>query len=423
MRRRTGKQKAIRDARVSGSARRESKSRGGKAADVPDAVAQAAAEETCRSLADITAQRTAEQALRESEKNFRTVADNANEAILIALPEGRHTYANDFACRMTGYSPDELLRMTTADLLLPADRDRVARYSRNRLARRSVPKRYETVMIAKNGRQFRVEITGSTTVWEGTRCTLGMVRDIEERKQAEETLRASETMMASAQRIANMGSWFRDLGTGSVAMSDQLFRIFGIDPATYDGRVETVLESVHPEDRQKMREIAASKGDPSLLYAMEYRVRWPDGTVRMVQASGDVVRDGRGQPIGTLGVVQDVTERRMMERQLLEISNQEKRDIGQILHDSLGQHLTGVAFCVKALERSLAARGLPQAEEAGRIVSLISQAIAQTRSIAHGMSPVDMATEGLAAALRRMARGTRELYRVSCRCRGRRENS
>jgi PAS domain S-box-containing protein len=111
----------------------------------------------------------------------------------------------------------------------------------------------------------------------------------------------------------------------------------------------------------------------------------------------------------------ELENRRRMEQQILEISSREKRRIGQDLHDTLGQQLAGLGLMTKALERRLAAKRAPEAEDAARLAEQISEAMNQARRIARGLSPVDRAEEGLVSALRRLAEDTAEVFKVSCR--------
>ena len=103
-------------------------------------------------------------------------------------------------------------------------------------------------------------------------------------------------------------------------------------------------------------------------------------------------------------VVESVTEQKRLEREVLQISENEQQRIGQDLHDGLGQELTGLAFLSQNLARKLAAQSLPEAaEEAQRITRLVTHAIEQTRELARGLFPVELGSDGLVAALRSLA--------------------
>jgi signal transduction histidine kinase len=110
------------------------------------------------------------------------------------------------------------------------------------------------------------------------------------------------------------------------------------------------------------------------------------------------------------------TEARNLQRELLDTTDTEQRRIGHDLHDGLGQHLTGIAFMSKLIEQRLAARGVPEADEARRISGLVNKAIGWTRDLARGLAPVDLdQEEGLVSALRQLTEGTAEMFGAPCR--------
>ena len=113
---------------------------------------------------------------------------------------------------------------------------------------------------------------------------------------------------------------------------------------------------------------------------------------------------------------QNEAEARNLQKELLEITDTEQRRIGHDLHDGLGQHLTGIAFMSKLMEQRLAAKAVPEADEARKIAGLVNKAIGWTRDLARGLAPVDLdQEEGLASALKQLAEGSGELYSAPCR--------
>ena len=118
-----------------------------------------------------------------------------------------------------------------------------------------------------------------------------------------------------------------------------------------------------------------------------------------------------------LTVAHDVTERRQLERELLEISERERQRIGYDLHDSLGQHLTGIAFLSKVLAQRLKACHAAEAAEAAQIVVFVNQAIEQARKLARGLAPVTLETYGLVFALQELATSVEALFHLSCQVR------
>jgi signal transduction histidine kinase len=113
--------------------------------------------------------------------------------------------------------------------------------------------------------------------------------------------------------------------------------------------------------------------------------------------------------------IRDITERKHLEKTILEISAREQRRIGQDLHDGLGQHLTGIAFMSKVQEQKLMEKGLPEAGDAGKIVNLVNEAIHKTRELARGLLPVVSDAQGLMSALQQWAGEVEDLFAVSCR--------
>ena len=115
-----------------------------------------------------------------------------------------------------------------------------------------------------------------------------------------------------------------------------------------------------------------------------------------------------------LVIVRDVTERKRMEHEIVEVSHREQQRIGEDLHDGLGQHLTGITFLTKALERKLAAKSPEEAKEAAEIGRLVLQALAQTRNLARGLFPAELERNGLAAALVELTDSVQRTCGVRC---------
>lgn len=113
--------------------------------------------------------------------------------------------------------------------------------------------------------------------------------------------------------------------------------------------------------------------------------------------------------------IRDISERKRLEKTVLEISEREQRRIGQDLHDGLGQHLTGIAFMTKVQEQKLAERQIPEAADAAKIVQLVNAAILKTRELSRGLLPVVSDAQGLMSALRLYATEIKDLFGIGCR--------
>ena len=126
-----------------------------------------------------------------------------------------------------------------------------------------------------------------------------------------------------------------------------------------------------------------------------------------------------GEPMAVGAVVLDITERKRLEEEILDISERERRRVGQNLHDDLGQHLTGIGFMAEELEQKLGEIGLPdEAGKVGLMASLVEDAKAKTRSLARGLYPLELNSDGLLLALKNLASQTEEVYGISCMASG-----
>ena len=151
--------------------------------------------------------------------------------------------------------------------------------------------------------------------------------------------------------------------------------------------------------------------------AKDYETSWVarDGSQRLVAWSSTILGGESGTPAYIIATGIDITERKRLEKAILEISSEEQRRIGQDLHDGLGQHLTGIAFMSKVQEQKLSEKGLAEAAEAARIVRLVNEAINKTRQLAHGLLPVVSDPHGLMSALKQWAAEVEDLFNISCR--------
>ena len=132
-----------------------------------------------------------ENALKESEKKFRTLAENANDGILIASMNGEHVYANKRAAEITGYSISELLETKIKNLAHPDEFEKIKeRYCRI-ISGKSFQKQYEARIIHKSGKEITIEVASARSDWGGHPADIVVMRDITERIKAEEALRTA----------------------------------------------------------------------------------------------------------------------------------------------------------------------------------------------------------------------------------------
>ena len=152
----------------------------------------------------------------------------------------------------------------------------------------------------------------------GKNLVLVSLEDITKRKAAEEELKESEERYALAQKAANIGSWDWNIVTGGLVWSDTIEPMFGFKKGKFGATYEAFLECVHPEDRQFVIDSVNNCIDKGENYNINHRIVWPNGTIRWVSETGNVIRNENGESVRMLGIVQDITERKKTENALKE---------------------------------------------------------------------------------------------------------
>ncbi len=136
------------------------------------------------------------------------------------------------------------------------------------------------------------------------------------RHEAEAAVRKSEASLAQAQKIARLGNWDWDIVTNGLTWSDEIYRIFGVEPQEFGATYDAFLGYIHPQDRQSVVDAVNRAVQEHTIYAIDHRVVLRDGSVRVVHETGEVTYDTEGKPLRMVGTVQDVTDSRRSEAEL-----------------------------------------------------------------------------------------------------------
>src|ERR1700734_2280399 len=245
-------------------------------------------------------------------------------------------------------------------------------------------------------------------------CIHGVAFDISDIKRIEEEL----------QEERNFVSAILDTVGALVVVLDGEGKILRFNPAcelTTGYSMEEVQGKciwdlfLSPEEKDRFRALFEMLRTD--LLPQDYQTSWVTrhGEQRLIAWSSTLL-PGNGETaryIWPPGI--DITERKHLEKAILDISAREQRRIGQDLHDGLGQHLTGIAFMAKVHEAKLAEQKRSETEDAAKIVKLVNEAIHKTRELARGLLPVVSDSYGLMSALQLWAAEVEDLFRVLCR--------
>ena len=267
---------------------------------------------------DITDHKKAEEALRHSEERFEKAFHATPDAIIISrMSDGLILEVNEGWKKLFGHEPAEVIGKTSIDLgiyVTPTDRQELIR----RLEEKGFLHRFELQVRRKSGEIRHASMSVERLDIDGTECLLTIMRDITGRKQAEQALRESERRLKRTQEIAQLGSWELDLVHNRLTWSDEVYRIFGLQPQEFAATYEAFLAVVHPDDRLAVDAAYSASiqaGEDS--YEIEHRVvRQSSGEVRIVHEKCEHFRDQDGQVVRSLGMVHDITDRKRAEEAL-----------------------------------------------------------------------------------------------------------
>jgi len=242
--------------------------------------------------------------------------ESAPDAILGADADGHIRLVNRAAVELFGYERDELLGRPIEDLVPAALRGAHVAHRRGFTARarpRAMGENMDLSALRRDGTSVPVEVSLAPVVGPDGPLVTAIVRDVTERHRAELELRASRRQLQEAQELARLGSWEWDVPGNKVLWTDQLFRIYGLEPQAVEPTYERFLGYVHPEDRaavQARNEKAFADHQP---FEDVKRVVRADGREILMRTQGDVVCDDSGNLIRMIGVCEDVTAEKQAE--------------------------------------------------------------------------------------------------------------
>nr|WP_320192911.1 PAS domain S-box protein [uncultured Desulfobacter sp.] len=276
------------------------------------------------SFRDITKQKRNETALREAEERSRLLLESAGEGIFGVDTEGRTTFVNSAALELLGFQKEELIGRNIHALIHHTRSDgspySVEKCPMCHAYAEGLTSHVDNELLwNRNGKKLPVEYTASPIrSQEGITGAVVVFRDVTEIIRAREELLRSEANLVLAQQIAHMGSWELDMPTGKLSWSDEVYRIFELDPKSFEATYETFLNVIHPDDRDLVNTSFSDSVRDRSPYSVEHRLVMPDGRTKYVHEQGETFYDMEGSPIKSIGTILDVTERKKVEKEVLE---------------------------------------------------------------------------------------------------------
>jgi PAS domain S-box-containing protein len=284
---------------------------------------------------DVTQQVRAGEELLKSEKLFRALIEKNEDMMALSLPDGTLLYCSPSITTVLGYMTEEFSQLKMYDVIHPDDFDR-----EKIMEILNVPGKSTWLvqrMLHKDGSYRWCEGTVTNMLHDpDIRALVSNFRDITERKTSEELLQKALTRSNHAQKVAHVGHWEVDLQTRQSEWSDEVFRIYGLDPLKAVPSYDLFLSLVHPDDLERVKSIAGTSLKTLEPFNYFHRIIRPNGEVRHVLANGEYELDKNGKAVRLFGVAMDVTELKIKEAKLKESNKELETFIYRLSHDLRG---------------------------------------------------------------------------------------
>ncbi len=262
---------------------------------------------------DITQQKRAEQALRDSEERFRSIVETTPECVKVVAADGEILHINTSGLTMLGAENSrDVVGKSFYDFIVPEHREKFQAFNERICSgeRNSL----EFNVIGLNGTRRNMETHAAPLRNpDGSIVHLGVTRDVTERKQAEEMLRQHRKRFDIVAEATEVGFWFCDLPFDKLRWDRRVKEHFWL-AADAEVTIDTFYEQLHPDDRERTRKTIAESIAKAEPYDIEYRTVAPDGREKWIRAIGHTFYDTMGRPKSFDGLTFDITQRKEAEK-------------------------------------------------------------------------------------------------------------
>ncbi|WP_213807122.1 PAS domain S-box protein [Granulicella sp. dw_53] len=249
----------------------------------------------------IAAKQRGDRVRSEVEEQHRVITETSLDGVLSIGHQGEILLVNPSATEIFGCSGAEMIGKPIVRFVPRFRGDNAASVS-------------EMTGLHRNGTEFVAEVTFGRVIGSSKSAAVIFVRDITERKRAENALRLSESYLAAAQRMSRTGSFGWHVSSGDIVWSAETFRIAGVDP-NITPTLELIQERIHPEDRAAVRETMETSSRQGADLDFEHRFLLSDGSVKFVHVLGKAVHDEMGD-LQYIGAAMDVTASKLAQESL-----------------------------------------------------------------------------------------------------------
>ncbi|HWR25793.1 MAG TPA: PAS domain S-box protein, partial [Methanosarcina sp.] len=315
-------------------------------------------------IRDITERKKAEEAMRLSNIYNRSLIEASLDPLVTIGPDGKITDVNGATEDVTGYSRNDLIGTDFSDYFTEPEK---ARKGYQQVFTDGKVWDYPLEIQHKDGHITPV-LYNASVYKDENREIIGVfaaARDITERRKAEEvlkkaheileekvkerttqlekaynSLKESEERLSEAQKMAHIGNWDWNLVTNELYYSDELYRIFGLNPQELNIPFDAVLNYIHPGDREHIINAVKEAFNGKQYAAVDFRINAADGKERIIRAQGKVVFDEKDSPIRIIGTAQDITERKKADEKIETLAKAVESSNDAIVTESLDGIIT-----------------------------------------------------------------------------------
>lgn len=253
----------------------------------------------------------------EAHERLSAIVRASNAAIFGTTADGTVTSWNQGARRIYGYAPEEILGRNLSTLLPEGMAGEEASMLLARAAKGEHVEQVEAVHRRKDGTPLDATVSVSPIGKGGKFVGLAVVvRDVSARRAADEERRKTAELLAEAERIAHVGSWEWETASDEMTWTDELYRIYGLEPGAEKPSLAAYLRQIDTADREKVKLAVKKARADATPFSFDHRILRPDGETRVLRAHGAVQRDASGKPARLVVTVHDVTAFRRMENEL-----------------------------------------------------------------------------------------------------------
>jgi PAS domain S-box-containing protein len=322
-------------------------------------------------LYDISDRKRAEEALRDSEERYRTMIDNLPGFVYRCVNDRDWTmsFMSDGCRDITGYAPEDFVgnkKLSFNDIIRPDYQERVWLNVQNCVQQKKVFQHEYPIVVASGETDHWVWERGRGIFSDAGQLLYveGFVTDITDRKRVEDALRESETRLREAQEMAHLGFWSWNIKTGNVEWSDEVFKIFGLDPNEFTPHIDSILAlSPWPEDHHRDNELIDRATRTHSRGFYEQKFLRPDESIGYYYSTFEGRYDENGELTAIVGTVLDITDRKRAEeaREQAEAQLHQSQKMeaigtlaGGVAHD-FNNLLTGILGNVALMRAGMAA--------------------------------------------------------------------